>query len=336
MTQRYLRVTVIGAGVVGLWQACELAYRGHSVELVERSVTPFSNAASQYAGAMLAPYCEGETSPAIIQELGLRGIEHWQRVFPATVANGTLVVTSPRDRRELTRFATRTDGHRHLDAAGLSDLEPDLAERFNEALFFPSEAHVEPASALGFLLKRAQRLGVAILFGSAADMSRADYVVDCRGIAASREVVSLRGVRGERAVVRTRQISISRPVRLLHPRFPLYVVPWGNGTYMLGATAMETSDAGPVTVRSTLDILGVAYALHPAFGDARVLSLDVGTRPAFPDNLPKICELGRHIVVNGLYRHGFLLAPVLAEMFADHLEGRLQDKRLLAECCSEV
>jgi glycine oxidase len=280
---------------------------------------------------MLAPYCEREASLPIVQELGVRGLERWKCTYPATVATGTLVVALPRDRRELTRFAARTEVHRRIELEELAELEPDLGERFSEALYFSSEAHVEPAGALGFLLSRARRLGVEVIFGSTNAISQAEYLIDCRGIAASDNLASLRGVRGERAVVHAKHVSITRPVRLLHPRFPLYVVPCGDYTYMLGATMLETKDAGPVTVRSTLDILGVAYALHPAFGDARVISLDVGTRPAFPDNVPKIHQRGRHILVNGLYRHGFLLAPVLAEMVADHLEQRLHDNRLLIE-----
>ncbi len=107
---------------------------------------------------------------------------------------------------------------------------------------------------------------------------------------------------------------------MLHPRQRLYVVPWRMGTYMVGATMIETDDSGPVTLRSTLDLLGMAYALHPAFGEAQIIALDAGTRPAFPDNLPRINVDGRTIHVNGMFRHGFLLAPVLAELVADYLE----------------
>jgi glycine oxidase len=327
---RARHITVVGAGVTGLWQACELAYRGHCVKLIERSPTPFSNAASQYAGAMLAPYCEREGADAIVQDLGLEGLERWKRLCPAVVGNGTLVVALPRDRSELTCFAARAEGHRLIDTAELMQLEPDVAARFSRGLYFPAEAHVEPASALAFLFERARRLGVRVHFGSAAAPA-SDLIVDCRGLAARNELASLRGVRGERAVVRTGEVNISRTIRLLHPRLSLYVVPWGRGTYMLGATVMETDDAGPVTLRSTIDLLGLAFALHPAFGEARVLSLDTGIRPAFPDNLPRIIVGDGRILVNGLYRHGFLLAPVLARMVADHLEEKRIDSRLFAE-----
>lgn len=330
MRYRKLDVTVMGAGVVGLWQACELAYRGHSVRLIERTVTPFTNAASQYAGAMLAPYCERDGAEAIVEELGLLGLAHWKRVCPHVVGNGALVMAQPRDLSEFERFAARTHQHRRLDSAGIAALEPDLGHRYAEGLYFAAEAHIEPARALAFLLQRARRLGVDMNFG-VASLDDDGIVIDCRGIAARNELRSLRPVRGERAIVQTNELDFQRPLRLLHPRQPLYVVPWGAGMYMLGATILETDDEGPVTLRSSLDLLGLAYALHPAFGRARVVSLDAGVRPAFNGNVPKIVISGRRILVNGLFRHGFLFAPVLAHMVADHLEQRKVDDRIFVD-----
>jgi glycine oxidase len=103
------------------------------------------------------------------------------------------------------------------------------------------------------------------------------------------------------------------------------------GTYMIGATVIESEDGGPVTLRSALDLLVMAYALHPALGEARLIALDAGVRPAFPDNVPRIVVRGRHIFVNGLYRHGFLLAPVLAELVADYLTGEAGSSPLIVE-----
>jgi glycine oxidase len=132
----------------------------------------------------------------------------------------------------------------------------------------------------------------------------------------------LRGVRGERLIVRSREIALNRPVQLLHPRHPLYVVPWGEGTYMIGATVIETADEGPVTVRSALELMGAAYALHPAFAEAEIIDLGAGIRPAFADNMPRamVREEGRRIFVNGAFRHGFLLGPVLARTIARYIE----------------
>lgn len=325
-----LRITVLGAGIVGLWQAYMLAYHGHQVRLVERSATPFATSASQLAGAMLAPFCEREVGGPQVQELGLRALGLWTEVYPGVVCNGTLVLALPRDRAELDRFAARTEGHRRVGAEDLAGLEPRLAGRFADGLLYAQEAHLEPGAAMAFLLRRIRRLGVQVSFAEEWERGEEDRVIDCRGLAARDELPALRGVRGERVVVQTHEVEFARPVRLLHPRHSLYVVPWGSGTYMLGATSIESDDSGPVRVKSALDLLGMAYALHPAFGQARVVSLDAGVRPSFPSNLPRIVLDRDAIRVNGMYRHGFLLAPVLAEMVAAHLRGLPVDRTLFA------
>jgi glycine oxidase len=318
---RRLEISVLGAGIVGLWQAYTLAFRGHAVHLIERAPGLSARAASQCAGAMLAPFCERETALPIVQALGLRALGIWQSTLPCVVSNGTLVVAHPRDQSELIRFAQRTEQHRRVDCEELGALEPDLDRRFSGGLFFHQEAHIEPGKAFEFLLRSVRRLGARITFGRDHAGKEADYVIDCRGMGAKRDLTTLRGVRGERIIVQTSQVALRRPVRLLHPRFPLYVVPWEMGTYAIGATMIESEDNGPVTLRSALDLLATACSLHSAFAEARLISLDAGVRPAFPDNAPKVVVAGRHILVNGLYRHGFLLAPALAELVADYLAG---------------
>ena len=122
-------------------------------------------------------------------------------------------------------------------------------------------------------------------------------------------------------VLRCPEVSLSRPVRLLHPRVPIYLVPRGGGIYMLGATMIESDRRGPVTVRSVLELLSAAYALHPAFGEAEIIEMGADARPAFPDNLPRIGMAGGRLYANGLFRHGYLLAPALAMQMAEHIEN---------------
>jgi glycine oxidase len=315
-----LSIAIRGAGITGLWQALTLARRGHKVMLLERSTAPFAQSCSPYAGAMLAPRCEEESAEPIIRELGERGIALWKAVYPGLVTKGSLVVTPPRDRSLLDRFARMTQGAERLDGDALAALEPELGPRFGTALHYPGEAHVNPNAALLFLLGEVEKAGVIVRLGVEDPPQGADLVIDCRGLAAKDALPSLRGVRGERIVVRAPDIAIARPIRLLHPRFPLYLVPWGDGLFMVGATAIEREDAGPVTLRSALELLSAAYVLDPAFGEAEILALGAGVRPAFPDNRPRIIVAKGYIYVNGLYRHGFLLAPVMAELLAGYLE----------------
>jgi glycine oxidase len=333
-----LAITVVGAGITGLWQALTLARRRHRVRLVERSAVPFAEAASGFAGAMLAPYCEAEAAEPVVRDLGLESLAIWKATYPGVVAKGTLVVAGTRDRAELERFQRMTEGFDKLDAERLHALEPGLEARFAAALYYPAEAHVVPRTAMQFLLDAARAAGVDIATGIAwpERSANAEVVVDCRGLAARTELPALRGVRGERIVVRSREVALGRPVRLLHPRHPLYVVPWPDGLFMVGATVIESDDASPVSVRSALQLLGAAYALHPAFAEAEIVEIGAGVRPAYPDNVPKIVVRGRTIHVNGLYRHGFLLAPALAARVAAYLEGGSVDDRVVRRETSQI
>jgi glycine oxidase len=324
-------IAIRGAGVVGLWQALTLARRGHDVTLYERSAEPFADACSLYAGAMLAPRCEEESAEAIIRDLGKRGIALWRETYPDTIADGTLVVALHRDRAELDRFARMTGGHRRLSPAELAGFEPGLADRFAGALYYEEEAHLAPEAALRFMLDAVLAQGVALRLGDGEMPKGDDLVVDCRGLAAKDDLPTLRGVRGERIVVRSREVNLTRPVRLLHPRFPLYVVPWGDGLYMIGATLIESEEVGAITVRSALDLLAAAYAVDPAFAEAEIVRQGAGARPAFPDNRPRIIVAKGYIYVNGLYRHGFLLAPVLAELVASFIESGATDPEVFRE-----
>ena len=56
-------------------------------------------------------------------------------------------------------------------------------------------------------------------------------------------------------------------------------------------------------------------------------------RPAFPDNVPRavVRDGGRRIYVNGAYRHGFLLAPILARAVADYLADGSRSELLVAD-----
>ena len=326
-------ITVVGAGILGLWQALTLARGGYPVRLIEASEDPFALTASRYAGAMLAPDCEAEAAPDVVRQFGHAGLALWRQTYPALVEAGTLVVAAARDRSELNRFARLTGGHAPLDAAGIAELEPELSERFSAGLFFAEEAHMQTPVAMAFLLDQVRAAGGEVLLGETVEDLRSlgGIVVDCRGMAAGEAIQSLRGVRGERVIVQAPDVSLARPVRLLHPRHPLYVVPWPDSCFMIGATVIESEDDGPATVRSTLELLGNAYALHPGFAEGQILEIGAGLRPAFPDNVPRVVTVGdgRLIRVNGAYRHGFLLAPILAGVVAGLLGDPAFDHPLL-------
>ncbi len=314
--QSGLNVAVVGAGVVGLACATELVARGAHVTVHERGPRIGAGACSWFAGGMLAPWCEGESAEEPVVRLGQQAADWWERHAGGVARNGTLVVAPSRDRSELRRFGQRTSHFDEIDGDAIAGIEPDLAGRFSRGLFFAGEAHLDPRKTIATLAERLVANGAAIHFSSAvepADLD-ADIVLDCRGLTARDVLPELRGVKGEMLLLRSDDISLSRPVRLLHPRIPLYIVPRADGLFMVGATMIESGERRRISARAMLELLGAAYALHPAFAEAEVVEIGTDARPAFPDNLPRLTRRGRVIHVNGLYRHGFLLSPALARM----------------------
>lgn len=312
-------VTIIGAGVSGLCVARTLLDRGARVTLVDRQSDLGPAACSWWAGGMLAPFCEGESAEEPVIRLGQEAAAWWAAKTDAVHQRGSLVVSPARDKADMARFARRTTQYREIGADEISDLEPDLGGRFSKGLFFEAEAHLSPREALA-------RLRASVLADGAefvqADADPDDYAqrgltVDCRGFPARKQISDLRGVKGEMLVLSCPDVTLHRPIRLLHPRIPLYIVPRGDGVFMLGATMIEGRAGKHVTARALLELLSAAYALNPAFGEAEVLEIGVDSRPAFPDNLPRIRRSGNLIRANGLFRHGFLLAPALARMVAE-------------------
>lgn len=306
-------ISVLGAGVAGLCAATTLAERGMDVEVVMPDDAP--QAASALAGGMLAPFCEGESAPSCIVTRGQASLGWWADRSQTFAARGTLVVAPPRDAAELDRFASVTRAHRWVTPV---DLEPDLEGRFARGLFFPDEAHLDPREALSTLRDRLVTRGVRFV-----RTAQGRRIVDCRGLAAADQLNDLRPVRGEMLEILAPGVTLSRPVRLLHPRFPCYIVPRGGGRYMIGATMIETSRPGGITARAAMELLSAAYALHPAFAEGEILSTGAGHRPAFPDNIPALRRIGDRFHLNGMYRHGFLMAPVLAMDLAKLLQTEL-------------
>lgn len=297
-----MKISVLGVGVTGLCVASVLVEAGFDVEVVapHRDVPP----ASHWAGGMLAPFCEGECAPPTVVRQGRHAAVWWAAHGAQIVRRGTLVLATARDVGELDRFAARTEGHAWVAPA---ELEPELAGRFSRGLFFAAEAHLDPRQALVALTQRLCASGVQPHAGAATGR-----IVDCRGAWARGELEGLRAVRGEMLYLQAPEVTLTRSVRLLHPRFPCYLVPRGAGRYMLGATMVESDDEGPISARAAMELLSAAWTVHPGFADAQIVETGTGLRPAFSDNLPGIRQVGDRLHVNGMHRHGFLMAPALA------------------------
>jgi len=343
-------VAILGAGLAGRLSAWQLVRAGARVALVERGGPDGSGSAAHVAAAMLAPLAESAIAERRIVDLGIASVDLWRtwiQELPEPVffqEDGTLVVWHARDRSEVSLFTGRMRAVappdlvqarlRALDGNGVGQIEPALAGRFPQGLLLQGEGQLDNRGAMRALLSCSIEEGLHCVW-EAGEIDaealpalgiQAGVVLDCRGLGAraawtdaagpqGQALPGLRGLRGEVVRVHAPDVKLHRPVRLLHPRYPIYIAPKPNDLYVIGATEIESEDESPMSVRSALELLSATHSLHPAFGEARVLELNVQRRPTRPDHLPaiRVDQQSRVVRVNGLYRHGWLIAPAVTE-----------------------
>jgi glycine oxidase len=256
---------------------------------------------------------------------------------------GTLVVWHRQDATLARHFSDKlaqtqkhlpeSDAYQEVDSSALHQLEPMLAGTFHQAMFLPGEGQLDNRQLLDALMHQLQNSLVQMHFESVVSpeqFSQADWVIDCRGTGARGDWPALRGVRGEVLRVHAPDVKLSRPVRLIHPRYPLYIAPKPDGVFVIGATEIESDDTSPASVRSSLELLSAAYSIHKGFGEARILEINAQIRPTLPDNLPAIRLHGhKSMQINGLYRHGFLIAPAMLDASLALMSGNKQTAQSL-------
>lgn len=348
-----MNIVILGAGLMGRLLALQLAHEGHKLSVFDAGGPDALNAAARAAAAMLAPLAESAITETPVVKMGMHGLKRWPELIAQLEEpvffqqEGTLVLWHRQDAAEAQRFSRQLEATgvalpdlpkpERLDAAGLAGLEPCLGSRFSQGLYLPGEGQLDNHQLLKALLHQLEARGVALNWHSPRSLGdfspgksgQPDWVFDCRGLGSQTQWPALRGVRGEVITLYAPEVSLSRPTRLIHPRYPIYIAPKQNGIFRVGATEIESDDRSEISVRSTLELLSAAYSVDSGFAEARVLDLVTQCRPALPDNLPSVRRVGaRTLQINGLYRHGFLIAPamldVVLELFhhsASHLAG---------------
>src|SRR6202035_607154 len=323
-------IAVVGGGLLGRLLAWRASISGLRVSLYDAASPAGENSAAWVAAGMITPSAEAVDADPEIVAMGRRSLSLWPQwlaELPESVFyrnDGTLLLWHREDAGEASRFErllAARDAQAHLlriDAARPNELEPALDSRFQQALYLPGEAQIDNRALLKTLAIALEEAGVQChwqTFIAGDALPAAGIVVDCRGIGARRDWQQLRGVRGEIVRLDAPEIELRHMLRLLHPRYPVYIVPRAEGRLVVGATCIEGNDRSPVSVRGALELLTSAYSVLPALAEARILEFNTQVRPALPNNLPALhFDRGRKVLyVNGLYRHGFLLTPTVVE-----------------------
>ncbi|PTT76987.1 FAD-dependent oxidoreductase [Pelomonas sp. HMWF004] len=332
-----MHVALAGAGVMGRLLAWQLARAGHRVSVVDPASGPDQPGAAGFSAAgMLSPLAEQAQAEPEIAALGWRSLALWPAIADAlgqpnlVKTEGSLLLAHGSDVGAAQRVLARLDNRPEpLNRAALQMLEPALAPDL-KAWWLPGEGQLLPRELLLALAERAP--GVDWRWGRRAISVQphriecddgycldADLVIDTRGLGAKPDMPTLRGVRGEILWLYAPGVVLNRPVRLMHPRHRVYLVPRPGDLIVVGASEVESEDRSPVSLRSAVELMAAAHSVLPALAEARIVHLDTHLRPALPDHRPRIEHESGLLRINGLFRHGWLMAPALAEDALGHV-----------------
>jgi glycine oxidase len=341
-------VIVVGGGVIGLSAAWRLAQRGLRVVVLDRAEP--GHGTSSVAAGMLAPIAEADPAEVDLLQLGITSAQAYPEFVAELEAltgsdagylrSGTLLVARDRDEaealdHELTvrqRFGLEVSRLRPSQARAL---EPALAPTLRAALEFAEDHVIDPRRLCAALVEAVLRSGGELRSeAKVAAVEIEDGVVlsDGERLSAPRVLIAAGVWSGQIAGIPDQARVPVRPVkgqilRLHDPAGPglltrvlrmptAYVVPRGDGRYVLGATMEERGFDTTVTAGAVFELLRDASELLPGLSELVVDELCAGLRPGTADNAPII---GPGAVeglfwATGHYRHGILLAPVTAEL----------------------
>ncbi|TNF60239.1 MAG: FAD-dependent oxidoreductase [Burkholderiales bacterium] len=348
-----MKVGIAGAGVLGRLLAWRLGRAGHAVTVFDPAPGPLApetgrlhtstpHAAGFTAAGMLSPVAELDNAQPELAHLGWRSLALWREVsqalhaqgcaVPLFAQHGSLLLAHGDDLGAAHRVLARleaasmpTGGRptlRALDRPALAGLEPAMAPGLH-AWLLPEEGQVMPREMLQALAlhaphvhwcwgDRVARVAPGCITLADGEAARFDLAVDVRGMGA-RPGMPLRGVRGEVIWLHAPGVRLLRPVRLLHPRHRVYIVPRPGDLFVVGASEIESEDRSPVSLRSAVELMAAAHSVLPELAEARIVHMESNLRPAMPDNGPRTEHAPGLLCINGLFRHGWLLAPALVQ-----------------------
>lgn len=338
-----MKIGIAGAGLLGRLLALQLARAGHVVTVFDpANGSEHRVAAGWTAAGMLSPMAELETANLAVFEQGVRSLALWQGIVsllqdlvpshPVMFKQlGSLLLAHKGDegaaKRMIDLLAHKTPNHyaghapQALSREALRSAAPAI-HTSGSAWLLPIEGQIDTVQAMTAMTAAATMFGVTWLWNeSVTSLSQGviktakqdfqfDWVFDVRGTGAKPDL-SVRGVRGEIFWLHAPNVELQRPIRLLHPRHRVYLVPRDGNRIVVGASEIESEDRSPVSLRSTVELLAAAHSVIPELAESRIIHSETNLRPALLDNLPLLESQDGITRINGLFRHGWLIAPAL-------------------------
>jgi glycine oxidase len=349
-------IVVIGAGLIGLAIAYELAARGAPVRVLEAGKP--AGAASWAGAGMLAPYteslaaselealCAGALAlyPGFVEDLRARGAPDPRLRLDGILEAAYDDAGEARLRERVAALAARGIAAAWLDRNGVLACEPALGPRVRGAALVAGEGQVDNRRLGRALLAACRMLGVVVEANAGevaleADSRRALGVRTSGGFRAAQSVVNAAGawasaLSGVPAMARVPVVPVKGQMLALAapPGFmrrvvwlpDAYLVPRADGRLLVGATVERAGFDVRVTAHGVHALLAGALGVMPSLRDLALTETWTGLRPGTPDGLPFIgaSALEHYFVATGHYRNGILLAPITARIVADVIEGK--------------
>jgi glycine oxidase len=362
---RSSNILVVGAGIVGCAIAYELARRGATVHVIDDRLPGMG--ATQASAGMLAPYTEAKDRNTLFLDLSVRSLDLYDE-FVARAARdagtavgysraGTIEIAGTAERmvelRDIARrLANRGVALEVLDEPATRAQEPQLGRDVAGALLIGAHGYVNALELAQTLFAAARCLGATFEGGGRVRRisqrgSDLHVEADTRTHTAHTVVVCAGSWSGQIEIEGAARLPV-RPVRgqLLHlargSRLALrrvtwgehcYLVPWDDGTLLVGATMEEVGFDERTTTAGVQDLLNAACALVPDVRSAGFLGARAGLRPGTPDAMPIVgwSRAAPNVMyATGHFRNGLLLAPLTAQLVADALLGGRVDPVLEA------
>lgn len=341
-----MRIGIAGAGLAGRLLAYALSSHGHQVEVFDPAPDAHARVAAGWTAAgMLCPLAEMDTGDDYVYQLGQRSLGLWAdiaRLCDNKIdlrLKGSLMLAHTGDEGAASQMISMLerkspnpdDQPKAISTKELQELEPSV-QGPSHAWYLPFEGQVDTTLAMQTLCADAK--GVTWHWGTTVnelnpgelvigdEKRQFDWVFDTRGVGARRlkhphptelSCQNVRGVRGEIFWVQAPEVELNRPLRLLHPRYHVYIVPRQNNVFVIGASSIESEDRSPVSVRTTVELLAAAHSVVPGLSEGRLIRTETNLRPALVDNFPRIETEQGLSRINGLFRHGWMIAPAMIE-----------------------